>query len=115
FAAALSAVGVIDSTEGFARTVEALVAQTDTRWEWCVVCGPGSVPGLAREVSAFIAAEPRIRVFDASDAGWADALAVAVDLSSGRHLLYLGGGDSLEPDFVALVRRTRMTNPGCTP
>jgi GT2 family glycosyltransferase len=99
----LAAITVAQNTNGLAVTLRSLQAQTDTRWQWCVVTGGDQQ--LFQEVFEWAAADPRVLVADGSSIPVAERLSAALSMADAEFLCVLGTGDTLDAGLVAVVRQ----------
>jgi GT2 family glycosyltransferase len=92
----LSALTVGGDPVALHRTYRSLAAQTDRRWQWCVLPPDGgpAIPGLPLD--------PRVVVPEPAGGG-ATALATVLGSATGTHVLALAPGDLLSADTVEAV------------
>lgn len=101
---------VATGTDGLAATFDALVAQTESRWQWCIAVAGGASAGTLSQVRSMIAAEPRA-VAAGRTAGPPGPAALALSLADAESVCWVDAGDTLDPATFATVRdRYRSTS-----
>ncbi|HLA76538.1 MAG TPA: glycosyltransferase [Vicinamibacteria bacterium] len=89
---------------GFRETVESVLRQTTTGWEWCLVDDGSSDRELHTVLEGLTRRVPRIRVLLAEHGGIGAATNRALAMAGAPRVCFLDHDDTLTPDAVATVR-----------
>jgi O-antigen biosynthesis protein len=107
--APVAALTVVPNSDRLDRTFGSLLAQSDTHWQWCVAVSPDAPPGTLDSVNELIAGEPRAVAVPGLCANPAALAGQALELARADAVAWLGAGDRLDPNTVAMVRKRLPT------
>lgn len=111
FRALIAVLTVAWDAVGLEDTFASLRAQSDTRWQWCVVIS-GDAPAETNEaVQALIADEPRALAVPAAAQDPAGLAIQALELARAETVAWLDPGDRLDPTAFASVRQKLTEAP----
>ena len=101
-AGALALLTVVGTADGLDRTFASLVAQTDSRWQWCIAVAADAPSDTLDRVKRLIAGEPRATAVPGS-AHFGELAMLAFSLARGSAVGWLDGGDLLDANAVRVA------------
>ena len=87
------------------QCVGSLLAQTDPDWELLLI-DDGSTDGSQALCQAFRAKDPRVRLYRQENAGVSAARNLGMAHAQGEYFCFVDADDWVEPDYLAVLRRT---------
>ena len=100
-----------NARDDLASTVESLLKQTDTNFEFILIDGmssDGTIDVLEEKANRFAHAP---KIISELDKGIYDAYNKGLSIASGDYICYLGCGDKLLPDSIRLVKSFIAATP----